>query len=535
MSEVSEATKKLISHYKLWQRSVQLPEEAATIHVDEIAARVAAFYEKIRGVIDWREEHLLKIGAIERMLKRRLFTKISVSSGDFSGQALAEPLVLELIRGGIFPNDQIPERKIEEVQKIVDKYVHIINNSSGQNKKSRLQLYHWLSSIAACEIEDALAPSVKEKALISYMFDLMKEQIRLNVGNISEEEKNIQIYIAVQRALFKLDTQIISYHLLKYWYPDWTDISEAQLKEISDNIFSFWDYIEKALNHPLGDKLYKVCERYDTAYLILGDVVGEDPSNIEEKIVKPENLAELIRKHYGLRLKTLKSRLGRAALYATISIFVTKIATALAIEVPIDKYLTGHFDSLAITIDSLFPPLLMFFLIATIRPPKKVNIEQVVMEVVKIAYVRETKDIYEIKSDRKRSHFLNYIVSLVYLLSFLVSVGLIVFILTELKFSVLSQVIFILFLSLIAFAGTKLRQRAKELHVREEKESFLGFLLDLFSLPLVQLGNWLTSKWRKYNIISALFNALIDLPFTIFVEFLEQWRTFLREKKEKIH
>jgi len=30
-------------------------------------------------------------------------------------------------------------------------------------------------------------------------------------------------------------------------------------------------------------------------------------------------------------------------------------------------------------------------------------------------------------------------------------------------------------------------------------------------------------------------NFLIEAPFQIFVEFLEQWRSFLREKKEEIH
>jgi len=56
------------------------------IFVDEIASRVASFYEKIRGIIEWREEHLLRKTAIERVLRRRLvFQK--------SGEEIAEPLV----------------------------------------------------------------------------------------------------------------------------------------------------------------------------------------------------------------------------------------------------------------------------------------------------------------------------------------------------------------------------------------------------------------------------------------------------------
>jgi len=48
-------------------------------------------------------------------------------------------------------------------------------------------------------------------------------------------------------------------------------------------------------------------------------------------------------------------------------------------------------------------------------------------------------------------------------------------------------------------------------------------------------GRWLSNKWKRYNAIAAFFNALIDMPFSIFVEFLENWRFFLKEKKEEIH
>ena len=52
------------------------------------------------------------------------------------------------------------------------------------------------------------------------MYELMKERIEIRerivtIGGIKTEEKNTQIYIAVQQALFKLDEALISYHLLQ--------------------------------------------------------------------------------------------------------------------------------------------------------------------------------------------------------------------------------------------------------------------------------------------------------------------------------
>ena len=118
---------------------------------------------------------------------------------------------------------------------------------------------------------------------------------------------------------------------------------------------------------------------------------------------------------------------------------------------------------------------------------------------------------------------------------FLVILALIIWGLYKINFPPLSYLIFVVFLSLIAFAGAKIRQRAKELQVIEEKETLFHFIVDPFAVPVIQLGKWLTNKWKKYNVIAVFFSALIDMPFTVFVEFIEQWRYFLKEKKEKIH
>jgi hypothetical protein len=114
MPELSAQTQKLIQQCKVWHESLSKKNEEPTIHTDEVASQVAAFYEKIRGVIDWREEHLLRRGAIERILKRKLFLRI--------GQNIdAQPFILELIRAGHFPNDKIEESKIAVVQKFLQK------------------------------------------------------------------------------------------------------------------------------------------------------------------------------------------------------------------------------------------------------------------------------------------------------------------------------------------------------------------------------------------------------------------------------
>lgn len=519
MASLSQQFEELINKYEASDKKNQSQESNPTIHVDEIASKVAVFYEKLRGIIDWKEEHLLRTGAIERTLKRKIFSNLNIATGNFSAENIAEPVVFELIRGGIFPNDKIEENKIQIVQNILNKYISLINNTPKNSKKSRIQLCNWILSITACEIEEALGSTEKENALINFMFGWMKKKIK------SQKNIDTQIYIAVQRALFKLDSPAISYRLIKYKYPNW---------DIKD-IYFVWNEIEKDLDNPIGDKVYKICEKHNAPFLLLGDIISENSKEIKEKISDPKNLELFARKAYDLRLKNLKSRLKRAALYATISIFVSKILLALAVEIPLDKYIFGTFNFTAIGIDAFFPPILMLVLISTIKPPKKANFHAVLMELMKVAYSTQKEEFYEIKEIKKTNFIFVFAAKILYFISFFITLGLIVLLLRDLKFPIISYFIFIIFVSLIAFTGAKLRQRSKEIDIIEEKEGFLTTLWDLFTLPLVQMGNWLTSKWKKYNFIAAAFNVLIDMPFTVFVEFIEQWRYFLKEKKEKIH
>jgi hypothetical protein len=538
MSEISHSTKKLISQYRIWQESLNPPKERINlIHVDEVASKVAAFYEKIRGIIDWQDEHLFRRKAIERNLKRHLFL-------NSNSQNIANDLILELIRGGHFLNDFIPESKINEVQKMIDKYIYILENSPSsaqkQKKKIKIEFQDWILGIMACELEEILSPPIREKALINYMTEVLKERIRVVegifvIGGLKDEDLNTQIYITVQQALFKLDSYIISYNLLKLKYPEWSDLSKTLLQEITKNIYSIQEKIEKDLNHPLIDKFYKICEKYDTPYLILNDIISENPTKTEEIISQPEILEQQIRRAYAKRAATIKSRLKRAAFYCLLSVFFTDFIFLYTIEIPLVKLLWGEFTLFPLLVNIFIPTLFMFLLIITIKLPPKENIDVTIMEVVKIIYEGKKKDIYEIKVYSKKGFIMRTIITIFYIICFTLFWGIISWGLIKIKFPPTSIIIFILFISLISFAGIKIRQRIKEIEIIERKESFFYFFIDLFAVPVTHFGKWLSNRWKKINIISKFFTMLIDMPFQVFVKFLEQWRYFLKERKEEIH
>jgi hypothetical protein len=175
----------------------------------------------------------------------------------------------------------------------------------------------------------------------------------------------------------------------------------------------------------------------------------------------------------------------------------------------------------------------MLFLIASIRLPGKENLKLLIQEIKKIIY-QEGKDIYEIELHRKRGFLSRAIFGFLYFLFFCLCFGAIFWLLWQLDFPPFSYVVFYIFTSLIAFAGVKIKKRARELEVGEEKETLFDLIVDPFAMPLIHFGKWLMSKWQKINIVAVIFNYLIEMPFLIFIEFLEQWRYFIREKKEEI-
>ncbi|MBI1838739.1 MAG: hypothetical protein HYR95_00325 [Candidatus Colwellbacteria bacterium] len=533
MTELPADLQSLIESYKTWKQELNIGNLAEVITVDEVAARVASFYEKIRSVVDWKEEHLLRKTVIERILKRRTLLKRGLLVG-VAGREHIFNFIAELIRGGHFPNGRIPSVKVDEIQTILNKYIFLIEKSLFQRRARKIE--NWLLQVASYEIEIALDPHIREVNLIEYMAQDFINKLELreeNKGLISEDERKLQIYLGVHRALFKMDDPVLTYHLLERLYPDWRAPSNESIQSISSDIIGIQAVIGKVLKHPLSESFYRIAEQYDTLYLILSDVISEDPENFT-KIVSGGSLEEKIDLAYKSRLAKLKGKVGRAALYSTISIFVTKVLFVLALEIPVDRYFHGSLNYTAIALSIVAPPLLMMILLLSVKLTSAPNLQDVKHGVLKLmdANNRQT---YYLAIPRKKRLAQVLFLDVFYFLSFLFSFWLLSWMLYRAHFGPFSIVVFAMFISLVSFAGTKIQSRGRELMVGEVKTGFISSLIDFLFLPIVQVGKWLSNQLIRYNAIVFLFNFLIEAPLQIFVEFLEQWRAFLKEKKERIH
>ncbi len=505
------------------------PEEAVLpkIHVDYVASRVATLYEKLRQVIDYQEEHLLRKNTVERMLKRRLI--LSQDPGE-----IAQPLVLELIRGGYFPNDRIPEKRIEEVKKVLEKYIFLLENISEDLKGAQKNLLsQWIESLAACEIEETLSPPLKEMALLEYMTETMKERVKIK-DSISEEEKNLQVFIACQKALLRSDQILISFKLFKHHEPRWPEIKNEELLGLAKRIFLLKKKIDQEIASPAGKKIFQVISWHTAPFFIIGDMVSKDPKEASQFFETPEILEQKLSEVYNKRYNLCKAKVRRSGWRSVISIFFSKMVLVFLIEIPFDMYVTKKFALPAFGVNLLLPPSLMFLIVSSIRAPRAENTPRVIMESIKATRALEKPEIYEIRLPRKRGLVLNAILTIMFLGISGGVFGALIYGLSLIGFSVLSIIIFFIFFCLIAFSGIKTQQLARELKIVEEKEGIGVFLADLFFLPFVRVGRWLSGQLQKYNIIILLLNLFFEAPLQTFFEFLESWRGYIKEKKEEM-
>ena len=536
-SALSPFVQEFIDKYQEYVALKPLSETVVKIHVDEIASKIAGFYSYLRNIVDYQEEHLLRKGIIERTLKRYLALSQKHNS-------IAEPFLKEIIRSGHLPKDTVPEGRIKDLQKIIDKYRFFISRLSARREKDKKNIYEWLIDLCACELEEKIDPPVKDNLLASLMYQVIKDRITIQGAQINEEQKNIQIFINVQRSLLRVDESQLNYRLLKFVSPNWVELNQENILPVAETISSLYRRIQQYRKGSIGPVIAEVCNQYNTIFYLIGDIVFQkdkmDDSNKPTmpapipSLANPEQTEKLIKAAYRKRYEKEKSKLAKLAFFSVVSFFLSKILIALFIEIPLDKYLVHHFVASNIIMSILFPPILMLIIISAIKMPSEKNIKLVTEESRSVIFADRSKK-YLVRISESRSWAGEVAMYLFYLITFVISFGLLSWLLVKLNFSVAGIIVFLFFTSLVAVTGVKIYNRSRELSLERERASFLYFLIDLFAMPLVTVGRWVASGLSRFNVLALIFDLAIETPLQALVVFLENFRGFIKTKKEEIY
>ena len=522
--KLSTLTEALVSSLERIKKPSNAGEK---IVISRTVSAVAFLYEKVRVAMEYREDHLIRRGAIERILKRRLFL-------NENGRGVAEYILKELLWAKYMPNSSIPASRIEDVQTTIDKYMTLRNEIIRGRPYGEVEKIHeWILSICACEIEEKISPNFEREAFVNYIYNFFKDRFFLK--DEGETASRIQIYIAIHRVFAKSDNDLIRFEILKLTFNNLVKNTWSDMENLTGDFFQHLKTVDLQLKHKVGSKLTRFIHREIAPFLTLRDLYEANPVNFRKALEDEKNFTNFIDKICRKRYDEIGRKLARAATRSIIYIFLTKMVFALALEYPFDKYILGRVDIIPLGINTLFPPILMFLILIGISPPGQENTKKIISSLKRIVWEEKEKISplnISLKSPIRRPYLL-FIFTVFYLLTFILSFGIIFYGLSLLNYSIASEIIFIFFLSLVLFFGYRIRKTGKE-DVVSDKESIFTPVADFFILPILNVGKVLSAEISKLNFLVAILDFFIEAPFKAIFEIFEEWFSFIRRKKEEI-
>jgi len=495
------------------------------IQVNEFVGKMASIYEKMRNSFDFKDAHILRKNAIHRMLKRHFFL-----SND--SNKIARYLASELVRGGYLPNNSVTDSKVESIAKIVAKYL-LIKEGIAFKVVKKNEINKWLIEMASCEIDEEVVPPELDEALVDVMFQEMSRRVKLANIKIKEKEYNIQLYIAVLRAIRKLDKSLIEYNLLKFYSPKWRDYGRENIKAIVNKIDYAKELIQTKAKSPIADRFYSAVKKQVPPYRIIKEIIEQDPKEAREIFSNEEKREETIQIITKSKYKTTRSKLARGAIRAIIYVLLTKIFLAVLIEMPYEFFVLKEYNYFALGVNILFHPILLFFLAITASLPREKNTLALIERIGQILN-SDYRELEQIRIKISRPSAKRSVFNFFYLLITLGFFALIVWGLASVGFNIVSIILFVVFLCVVSFLGIRVRNIAKEYKINTGKVGALRALIDFLALPIVRTGKLLTMNFSRINVLVMFLDIAFEAPFKLILQYMDEWFSFLREKRDEI-
>lgn len=498
------------------------------IKVSDTVSVAASVYETVRNTLEYDDEHLLRRNAIRRILKRRL--------GEGAAD-LASRLLQELIWARYLPNGRVPTRMIGKIGTILEKYQLLFSTLDADSPEGQL-VYPWLMDVLSVEVEYVLGPPCIDEALASFAYQELKRRVDWQTKLVGDEDRDLQLYIAIHRNVLKSNRATLRYRTLTLYYPGWRKAKQgdAIVKEVAMNLTKVVDSVERQIDHRGQDAVYRFIRRHTVVFHLLADIARDNPEAFARAVHSGDmaSIDTAITKAAQASYGKFRSTLVRTVVRAAFFLLLTKSILAVLVEYPYEFFVLHTTDYLPLTVNILFPPLLLTFISVTVRIPKKENTAKILDEMHGILGVGDDFTlVFKRRSPWDRGA-LYWIFNGLYLLVLLVTLGLIIVTLHSLQFNPLSIAFFLFFLSLVAYFGLRIRNTKRELVVLESNRGFFGTIVDILTLPIVRAGRWVALRAPRINVFLFFFDFIIEAPFKAAIGIVESWLGFLREKRDEI-
>lgn len=517
MGTLNEISKILISFYSEEKRH----DSSFGITVSPIVSKLAEWYEKLRNAMEYRQEEVVFQSAIKRILTRKLLLRMDASIG--------EALTRELVWAKYVPEDEISDHEIGLIDKKIKLFLELKKQISAKKILRGDLLNEWIVEILSSDLTELLTPSQEKEAMINYIFHALEKNI--SVENEEDEVKNIQLYIAIRRMYAKENNALLRHSLFKQYFGELTD--ESLAKVIEDFEKGYKD-IEASLDHYLKHKMQSYVKKFIPPFLILDQLLHDKKSGIQSLLDNKEEFNKEIERLCNEKYRSIQTKVNRAILRSFVFVLISKVFFGFAIEGTYERLVYGHIIWLSLVLNIVIPVTVMALSVLFMKQPKGDNTKKIQEGIDLLLFGEFPKIGYKTILKNPKVRRISFIQSVFWVLSFLtyiVSFGVIVYLLRLVQYNVVSIGVFLFFFAIISFLIYRIYQTSKT-YSYLQRPSIRSLFVDFFFLPIAQVGRRLTEGISQINIMLYIFDFVIETPFKALFQFFDQWFLYLHSRRE---
>lgn len=488
------------------------------VNVVGAGGALTAAYEQLRNAAENTEEHLLLQNAVKRFYKQLFIARDEQLIRD-SGNELA----VELTFAGYIPNDSLTKRQLETISTLATRHYNAYETLHSDRKVAADTSYGWIIDTLGVQVANTLSAHRQDAAFIdvayAYFEGLLSQDESL-VKKVGAEEFGGALFVAVHKALLKSDTASIRTALLERYQVNVDDL---------DSYVAYNKKIDTLIESSSTDVVYHAVNRLGAPLRVIRHMIESKPEFLKQ-ITNREVFLESVEQQVNHDYETIGHRINRAIVRSVLFLIITKFIIGIAVEVPYDLWVHGRIEWQPLIINLLFPPLYMVMLRLTHTLPGYANTVALVDRVDAMLYGESTSLMKRQVAPRRYGP----VFSAIYIVLGLVVIAVVMWVLLLLGFSIVHMIIFFVFISAASFLGFRLSRLIRELEVVRSQSNGLTFIRDVVYLPFVIVGQWMSDKYAKVNVITLILDMLIELPLKTVLRLIRQWGSFIDERKDKI-
>lgn len=502
----------LFARIKSFEEKKAPEEGGVTIETHQVVSAAATLYEKIRYLIDYQEEHAIRRSAIERILKRRIIIERK--------RVDALMILSELVEGGYVEKEKLTQESSRLVEQSLAKFFRV-----QPLLKRSLSLERAFIGFVAGDVESALLirEHVRDNAVAEAFYNSVRPRVQ---GPESPTDLDIQTRCACRRRLLGEDDASLKYALWLLYVPQWKG-DGVGVESIITQAPAIIAYIRKHVEDPMQWQIAQKIKNESVYFRIIREFVQRDPVGAAELFDNPKKLESETRAFLAEKYVREGRKTRSSGLRAVWYLLFTKFLLALAIELPYERFVLGGGSHFPLFVNILFHPAVLFSLTYYAGSIGKGNTDAIIRGMQHILYKPDTRAIYV----RGKGRFVKTFAFL-YVLLVLGVFGSILAVLQALSFNIVSTILFFSFFVLVSYFAFRIRYNASRWRVISEGP--FALVANMFALPVVSTGHFLSRKFSTVNFFVILMDFIIETPFKLVLNFSNQFILYLREKAAEV-